>query len=92
MAAFRLRVQDESAGSLGSISETFAEVDIRETPNSPFAGIAAQESHDERTEAMSPLKILKGACTVVGAAALSATVLMVALHTFTSLELPHVER
>lgn len=28
---------------------------------------------------MSPLKILKGACTVVGAAALSATVLMVAL-------------
>ena len=91
MAAFRLRVQDESAGSLGSISETFAEVDIRETPNSPF-GDSAQESHDERTEAMSPLKILKGACTVVGAAALSATVLMVALHTFTSLELPHVER
>lgn len=41
---------------------------------------------------MSPLKILKGACTVVGAAALSATVLMVALHAFTSLELPHVER
>lgn len=29
---------------------------------------------------MSPLKILKGACTVVGAAALSATVLMVALQ------------
>ena len=39
MAAFRLRVQDESAGSLGSISETFAEGDIRETPNSPFSGI-----------------------------------------------------
>ena len=38
MVAFRLRVQDESAGSL-SISETFAEVDIRETPNSPFSGI-----------------------------------------------------
>ena len=41
---------------------------------------------------MAPQKMLKGACTVVGAAALSATVLMVALHTFTSLELPHVER
>lgn len=41
---------------------------------------------------MKPLKIIKGACTVVGAAALSATLLMVALHTFTSLELPSIER
>ena len=41
---------------------------------------------------MNPLKILKGACTAVGAVALSATVLMGALHTFASLELPSVER
>lgn len=43
-------------------------------------------------ETMKPLGILKGACTIVGATALSATVLMVALHAFTSLELPRLER
>ena len=43
-------------------------------------------------EAMKPFSILKGACTIVGATALSATVLMVALHAFTSLELPRLER
>lgn len=43
-------------------------------------------------KAMKPLGILKGACTIVGATALSATVLMVALHAFTSLELPRLER
>lgn len=41
---------------------------------------------------MKPFGILKGACTIVGATALSATVLMVALHAFTSLELPRLER
>ena len=50
MAAFRLRVQDESAGSLGSISETFAEVDIRETPNSPFSGIPRKNLTTEDTQ------------------------------------------
>lgn len=43
-------------------------------------------------EVMNPIKILKGACTVVGAATLSVTVLMVALHAFASLELPRIER
>ena len=41
---------------------------------------------------MKPLGILKGACTVVGAATLAASALVVALHTFTSLELPRLER
>lgn len=41
---------------------------------------------------MKALGILKGACTVVGATTLAATALMVALHTFTSLELPRLER
>ncbi|WP_275556949.1 hypothetical protein [Anaerotardibacter muris] len=41
---------------------------------------------------MKALGILKGACTVVGAATLATSALMVALHTFTSLELPRIER
>lgn len=41
---------------------------------------------------MKALGILKGACTVVGATTLAAAAVMVALHTFTSLELPRLER
>lgn len=54
--------------------------------------IVVSEIPRERIQIMKPLGILKGACTVVGATALSATVLMIALHTFTSLELPRLER
>lgn len=41
---------------------------------------------------MNPLSILKGTCTALGATALAATLVVVALHAFTTLELPRVER
>ena len=56
------------------------------------------ESHDliggsktMKGSSMKPLKIAKGACTVVGAMTLAATVLMVGLYAFTSFQLPREE-
>ena len=63
MAAFIVRAQDSSIGSLSMKGTN-----------------------------MKALGILKGACTVVGVATLAVSALMVALHTFTSLELPRIER